>query len=242
MFNSYKFELNKNENNGVLVPLEEDLNIPFNIKRIFYTHNIPQNQSRGNHAYYKTKQVLICISGSVEIKCFDGEKEFTYKLNNPSEALYIDPKVWRTTYNHSSNCVLLILSSHGLGHMIRCLSIVDYILKYTEYNIYIACGKFQNDFPKSYLEDYKDRIIYKDLTTDIGFINKKDSLDIDKELLEEKLLNFINTWDKVVLEEVNSLKELSIKCVINDISPIGCLAGKALGLDTILISNFTWIE
>ena len=134
------------------------------------------------------------------------------------------------------------ISSHGFGHMTRCLSIIEYILKYTEYNIYIACDKFQNDFAKSYLEDYKDRIIYKDLTTDIGFINKKDSLEVDKELLEDKLLNFINTWDEVVLEEVNSLKELSIKCVINDISPIGCLVGKALGLDTILISNFTWIE
>ena len=157
MFNSYKFELNKNENNGVLVPLEEDLNIPFNIKRIFYTYNIPQNQSRGNHAYYKTKQVLICISGSVEIKCSDGEKESTYKLNNPSEALYIDPKVWRSTYNHSSDCVLLILSSHEYDendyirnkeddlHNIDILEIKEKLKNNVDYN---KLNTYKNDVEK----------------------------------------------------------------------------------------------
>ena len=134
------------------------------------------------------------------------------------------------------------ISSHGFGHMTRCLSIIENILKNTEYNIYIACDKFQNDFAKSYLKDYNDRVIYKDMVTDIGLINKKDSLEVDKKLLEKKLLNFINTWDDVVLEEIEFLSKLRVKSIVTDISPIGCLVGKRLNLDTILISNFTWVE
>ena len=134
MKQSYKFKLNKkgNHNIGFLIALENNFNLPFEVKRIFYTYNIPQNQSRGNHAYHKTKQVLVCISGSVEIKCFDGEKESIYKLNNPSEALYIDPKVWRTTYNHSLDCVLLILSSHEYDEN-------DYIRNYDEFMEEVRC-------------------------------------------------------------------------------------------------------
>ena len=138
--------------------------------------------------------------------------------------------------------IAFYISSHGFGHMTRCLSIIEYILKNREYKIYMACDSFQNDFARSYLKDYKDRIIYKDIVTDIELINKKDSLEVDKKLLEEKLVDFINTWDSAVLDEVNTLCKLDIKSIVTDISPIGCLVGKKLGLDIIFISNFTWIE
>lgn len=41
---------------------------------------------RGDHAYCNTEQVLICVS--LKIKCFNGNKEIIYKLNNPDEAIY----------------------------------------------------------------------------------------------------------------------------------------------------------
>ena len=68
--------------------------------------------------------------------------------------------------------IALYISSHGFGHMTRSLSLIENILKNTEYNIYIACGKKQNDFARIYLSNYKSRIIYKDLVTDICLINK----------------------------------------------------------------------
>lgn len=109
----YKFCL-ENKGNldiGLLVPLENGTNIPFDVKRIFYTYGVPYGSERGAHAYYNTEQVLICISGSLKIKCFDGEKEKIYKLDKPDEALYIEPHIWRTTFEHSSDAVLLVLSS-----------------------------------------------------------------------------------------------------------------------------------
>ena len=138
--------------------------------------------------------------------------------------------------------IALYISSHGFGHMTRCLSLIENILKNTQYNIYIACGKKQNDFAKIYLSKYKSRIIYKNLVTDIGLINKVNSLEVDKEKLESKLVEFISSWDDIVNNEVEELKNLNIKYIVCDISPIGCLVGNKLNLPVTFISNFTWIE
>lgn len=138
--------------------------------------------------------------------------------------------------------IALYISSHGFGHMTRCLSLVENILKNTEYSIYIACGKKQNDFARIYLSKYKSRIIYKDLVTDIGLINKENTLEVDKEKLENKLVEFVSSWDDTVNKEVEELKKLNIKSIVCDISPIGCLVGKRLNLPVTFISNFTWIE
>ena len=128
MKNIYKFNLNTFGNNeiGNLVPLEHNTNIPFKVKRIFYTYDVPFESNRGAHAYHNTEQVLICISGSLKIKCFDGKDENIYELKSPNEALYIAPKVWRTTFEHSSDAVLLVLSSLEYDEN-------DYIRDYDEF-------------------------------------------------------------------------------------------------------------
>ena len=99
------------ENDGFLVPLNHMDNIPFEVKRIFCIYGIKSKQNRGEHAYYYTKQVLICISGNLKIKCFDGKEEKIYKLNSLDQALYVSPKVWRSTFEHSIDLVLLVLLS-----------------------------------------------------------------------------------------------------------------------------------
>lgn len=108
-----KFKLNSkgNKDFGFLVSLEQNYNLPFEVKRIFYIYGVPSEGNRGAHAYYNTEQVLICISGSLKVKCFDGKTEEVYELNKPDEAIYIKPHIWRTTFGHSSDAVLLVLSS-----------------------------------------------------------------------------------------------------------------------------------
>ena len=125
---SYKFKLNNKGNldTGFLVPLEFNTNIPFEVKRIFYTYGVPMESNRGAHAYYNTKQVLICISGSLKVKCFDGENEIIYELNKPDEGLHIAPHVWRASFEHSPDAVLLVLSSLEYNEE-------DYIRDYDEF-------------------------------------------------------------------------------------------------------------
>ena len=134
------------------------------------------------------------------------------------------------------------ISSHGFGHMTRCLGIMENILNTTYYNLYIVCGKIQNDFARIYLAEYRDRIIYKDLVTDIGLVNKKNSLEVDKFSLQQQLLKFTSSWENIVNDECDFLKNLNIKCILSDISPIGTLVGDKLQLSVVLITNFTWVE
>lgn len=138
--------------------------------------------------------------------------------------------------------IALYISSHGFGHMTRCLAIIENILNTSNYNLYIVCNKRQNDFARIYLAKYKDRIIYKDLITDIGLINKENSLEVDKISLEEKLYNFALSWENLVNDEYTFLKNINIKCIVSDISPIGTFVGNKLQLPVILITNFTWVE
>ena len=61
------------EPDGNLVPVESKHDIPFDIKRIFYVYGVQNQDDRGKHSHYKTKQVLICLSGEVEVINFDVE-------------------------------------------------------------------------------------------------------------------------------------------------------------------------
>lgn len=126
--------------------------------------------------------------------------------------------------------------------MTRCLSIIEHILKYSNYHIYIVCDKKQNNFAKTYLSNFEHRIMYKDIVTDIGFINKDNSLEVDKVSLEENLIKFVSSWDDIVNSEYEYLKSLDIKCIVNDISPVGCILGEKLNVDNFFISNFSWVE
>lgn len=134
MNNTFKFNLKTmgNEKNGILAPLEYGANIPFNVNRIFYTYNVPNSEDRGAHAYYNTEQVLICLCGSLCIKCFDGQIEYVYELNKPDEGIYIPPNIWRTSFNHSSDAVLLVLSSIEYDEE-------DYIRDYEKFMEVVGC-------------------------------------------------------------------------------------------------------
>ena len=74
---------------GNLVPVESNKDIPFDIKRVFYVYGVKNQDDRGKHSHYKTKQILICLSGKVEVMVHDGNRENRYLLESPQQALYI---------------------------------------------------------------------------------------------------------------------------------------------------------
>ena len=96
---------------GTLTPIEELIDIPFDIKRIYYITEVPQDVSRGFHAHRKLHQVLICLNGSVKIRVKTPKEETEFILNNSSVGLYIGPYIWREMYDFSKDAVLLVLAS-----------------------------------------------------------------------------------------------------------------------------------
>lgn len=136
--------------------------------------------------------------------------------------------------------IAFYISSHGFGHLTRSLVHIERYLKETNFDIYIVCGYEQIEFAEKYLKGYSDRLVFKIMITDIGLINKENSLDVDRDKLQKKLIEFIDSWDTIVDEEVRFLVDKKLYKIITDISPIGMLIGKKLGKKIEAISNFTW--
>lgn len=96
---------------GRLVPVESGGEIPFDIKRIYYISDVPKGTRRGFHAHKSLHQVLICVKGSLKLLVKTPHEEQVFKLDKPSEGLYIGPMVWREMYDFSEDAVLLVLAS-----------------------------------------------------------------------------------------------------------------------------------
>lgn len=107
----YLFELKPfSDEDGFLSVIEEEKQIPFKIKRIFYEYGVGRNSLRGKHANKNSQFCLIAVSGSCDVIVEDGISKTSYKLDNPNKVLYLDKMVWKTMTNFSDNCVLLVLS------------------------------------------------------------------------------------------------------------------------------------
>ena len=114
------------EDDGNLVPIESNFDTPFPIKRLFYVYGVRDTDVRGEHSHYKTKQLLICIHGKVEVTCKDGLGERKYLLESPQQALYIPPMVWDEQKYLSEDTVLLVLANTKYDPS-------DYIQDYNEF-------------------------------------------------------------------------------------------------------------
>lgn len=111
-FEIYNFNKIGNLEIGYLTALEEKKDrLPFEIKRVYYIYNVPNQVNRGFHAHKKLKQILICLNGSVEIRVKKGDVTENFLLDDPAQGLFINDLVWREMYNFSNNAVLLVLAS-----------------------------------------------------------------------------------------------------------------------------------
>ncbi|CAH0230702.1 MULTISPECIES: sugar 3,4-ketoisomerase [Erwinia] len=111
---------------GSLVSLEEDNNIPFSIKRVYYLFKTCQDVRRGFHAHKKLKQVAIAVRGSCRFLLDDGNEKIELMLDNPAQGLLIESFMWREMYDFSEDCVLMILADSHYDEN-------DYIRNYDDF-------------------------------------------------------------------------------------------------------------
>jgi dTDP-4-dehydrorhamnose 3,5-epimerase-like enzyme len=108
------------------VPVEAFGEIPFGIERIYYIFGVKNGVRRGFHSHNQLQQALICVKGSVKVLVKTPQQEEVITLNDPSEALYIGPMIWREMYDFSEDAVLLVLASEHYDEN-------DYIRNYDKY-------------------------------------------------------------------------------------------------------------
>ena len=111
---------------GNLTFIQDNDQIPFKIKRSFWTYDVPGGYQRGGHAYFQQDEIIIALSGSFDVVVNDGQNEIKYSLNRSYYGLYLPRLTWRRMENFSTNALSLHLSS-------EVYNAEDYIMDFEEF-------------------------------------------------------------------------------------------------------------
>lgn len=106
---------------GNITAVNNEKEIPFAIKRVYYLYDVPGGEARGGHAHKTLQQVIVAASGSFDITLNDGKLKTTFSLSRPHKGLYVPPGLWRELVNFSSGAICLVLASteYSEGDYIR---------------------------------------------------------------------------------------------------------------------------
>lgn len=99
------------EDRGWLSYAEAGIQFPFEVKRYFVVFGVPPGKSRGDHAHKHQHQFLVCVHGSCRLSADNGSGRQEFLLDSPVKGVHLPPMVWVSTYDFSSDAVLLVLSS-----------------------------------------------------------------------------------------------------------------------------------
>ncbi len=115
---------------GNLTSVHSDLEIPFDINRVFYIYDVPGGEDRGAHAHKVCHQFIVSASGAFEVELRDGVNIRKVLLNRPYNGLYVPPGIWAQEQGFSSGTVCLVFASENFEES-------DYIRDFSAYQTYI---------------------------------------------------------------------------------------------------------
>lgn len=95
---------------GNLKVLSYERELPFEVKRAFFTYHHADASVRGGHANLYSRLAFVCLQGSCELHVDDGEQTCSFMLNDPGEMLIVEPVTWKKLEHYSTDCILLVLS------------------------------------------------------------------------------------------------------------------------------------
>lgn len=127
-----QFDKHHHEKGNITV-VQNGKDIPFDVRRVYYLYDVPGGESRGGHAHYQLRQLIVAASGSFDVVLDDGNVKRTFTLNRPYQGLLVVPGLWRELENFSSGSVCLVLASEHYDE-------ADYIRNY-EYFVAYKNGK-----------------------------------------------------------------------------------------------------
>ncbi|MBC7412993.1 MAG: FdtA/QdtA family cupin domain-containing protein [Bacteroidia bacterium] len=111
---------------GYISVAENNKNIPFEVKRVFWSYHTPDNVVRGRHAHHNTEMILIATLGRIVVNTEMPNGDLNvFSLETPNQGLYLPKYCWHTMqYSHIA--VQLVLASELYNE-------ADYIRSYNDF-------------------------------------------------------------------------------------------------------------
>ena len=116
---------------GELSFFETSMDIPFEIRRIYYITKVPEGVRRGFHAHKELKQLLFCPYGRIQLILENRNGREEIELSDPSVGVIIEEPTWREMLWIQKDSVLCVAASDHY-------KAEDYIRNYEEFRAYIA--------------------------------------------------------------------------------------------------------
>ncbi len=132
------------------------------------------------------------------------------------------------------------VTDSGFGHITRSVAIINYLLEISDYNVIIISNRKQNNHARVALRQYEKRVSFANIDTDANTVFYPNSLEVDLEKTEKAVEDFFEDFEMYLDDHYNLLKGMDIVGVITDISILGVMVAKRLGVKVIGISNYTW--
>lgn len=101
----------RSDERGGLVFIEGCRQIPFGIERVYYLYDTRDGIARGGHAHKELEQLLVAVSGRLDVVLDDGIARQRYSLCTPTRGLYVPPMTWRELECFAPGTVCLVLAS-----------------------------------------------------------------------------------------------------------------------------------
>lgn len=111
---------------GCITALNNERELPFSARRIYYLYDVPSGSERGGHAHKGLYQLIVAGTGSFDVQLDDGIMKRIVTLNRPNIGLLVVPGIWRELNNFSSGAICLVIAS-------QYYSEEDYIRGYSDF-------------------------------------------------------------------------------------------------------------
>jgi hypothetical protein len=88
---------------GYISVAEKD-NLPFEVKRIYWTYFTPEDMIRGGHAHHDLEQILVAVAGKITVTTqMPGADEERFILETANQGIFLPKYCWHVMqYSHNS--------------------------------------------------------------------------------------------------------------------------------------------
>ncbi|MBW7840016.1 MAG: FdtA/QdtA family cupin domain-containing protein [Chitinophagaceae bacterium] len=116
------------------ISVAEGENLPFEVKRVYWTYFTPESIQRGGHAHHLLEQILVAVAGKIVVNTqMPGGKVRKFILESADQGLFMPKYCWHEM-QYSHNAVQICIAN-----MVYQES--DYIRDYEEF---LKLGKTVN--------------------------------------------------------------------------------------------------